>query len=81
MPVPGCEQVPADEVKVVEQEGEERNMAQEDEEVEQEEEQEQEKEESKVEVVEQEHKMIMTQPEGREEASNTDQVPQQKTDD
>ena len=66
MPVPGCEQVPADEVKVVDQEGEERNMAQEEEE-------EQEKEESKVE-------MIMTQQEGEEEASNADQVPQ-KTDD
>ena len=67
MSVPGCEQVPADEVKVVEQEGEERNMAQEEEE-------EQEKEESKV-----EDKMIMTQQEG-EEACNADQVPQ-KTDD
>ena len=66
--MPGSEQVPADEVKVVEQEGEERNLTQE-------EEAEQEKEESKV-----EDKMIMTQQEGEEEASNADQVPQ-KTDD
>ena len=74
MPVAGSEQVPADEVMVVEevQEGEERNMAQEEEE--------QEKEKSKVEVVEKEDKMIMTQQEGEEEASNADQVPQ-KTDD
>ena len=67
MSVAGSEQVPADEVEVVEQEGEERNMAQEDEE-------EQEMEESEV-----EDKMIMTQQEG-EEASNADQV-LQKTDD
>ena len=58
MPVAGSEQVPADEVKVVEQEGEDRNMAQEEE---------QEKEESEV-----EDKMIMTQQEGEEEASNVD---------
>ena len=73
MPVAGCQQVPVHEVKVVEQEGEVRNMAQE-------EEKEQKKEESEVEVVEQEDKMIMTQQEGEEEASNADQVPQ-KTDD
>ena len=68
MPVPGCEQVPADELEVVEQEGEERNMAQEEEE-------EQEKKESEV-----EDKMIMTQQEGEEEACNADQVPE-KTED
>ena len=63
VPVAGCEQVPADEVKVIEQEGE-RNMAQEVEE----------KEESEVEVVKKEDKMIMTQQEGEEEASNAVQV-------